>query len=128
LTDAALWSRLAETPYDDIRLSVIDFLQEKTALPGADATKLENVWRSVLLGVHRGGRQKAKAVRQIAHAIVENPARGEALLAVLAVAVRSVRGPEARAGLAAVVSVVEALPQLADAVRRVLPEMKLVAG
>ena len=40
-------------------------------------------------------------------------------------AVRSVRGPEARAGLAAVVSVVESRPQLADAVRRVLPEMKL---
>jgi AmiR/NasT family two-component response regulator len=79
----------------------------------------------VLLGVHRGGRQKAKAVQQIAHAIVENPARSETLLPVLAVAVRSVRGPEARAGLAAVVSVVEALPQLADAVRRLLPEMKL---
>jgi hypothetical protein len=37
-----------------------------------------------------------------------------------------VRGPEARAGLAAVVSVVEAQPQLADAVRRHLPEMKFM--
>jgi hypothetical protein len=125
LADAALWSRLAETPYDDVRLRMIDFLQTQTKLPGADANQLENVWRSVLLGVHRGGRQKAKAVQQIAHAIVENPARSEALLPVLAVAVRSVRGPEARAGLAAVVSVVAALPQLADAVRRHLPEMKL---
>jgi hypothetical protein len=127
LTDAALWSRLAETPYDDLRLCVIDFLQEKTALPGADVNKPENIWRSVLLGVHRGGRQKAKAVQQIAHAIVENPARSETLLPVLAVAVRSVRGPEARAGLAAVVSVVEAQPQLTDAVRRALPEMKLAS-
>jgi hypothetical protein len=125
LADAALWSRLAETPHDDLRLCVIDYLQEQTALPGADAGKLENIWRSVLLGVHRGGRQKAKAVQQIARAIVENPARGETLLPVLVVAVRSVRGPEARAGLAAVVGVVEALPQLAEAVRRVLPEMKL---
>jgi len=126
LADAALWSRLAETPHDDLRLRVIDFLQRQTELPGADADKLENVWRSVLVGVHRGGRQKAKAVRQIANAIVENPARSEILLPVLAVAVRSVRGPEARAGLAAVVSIVETLPQLADAVRRVLPEMKLM--
>lgn len=128
LTDARLWSRLTETPHDDLRLRVIDFLQTQTKLPGADADKLENIWRSVLLGVHRGGRQKAKAVQQIAHAIVEHPARSEALLPVLVVAVRSVRGPEARAGLAAVVSVVEAQPQLADAVRRVLPEMKLEAA
>jgi hypothetical protein len=126
LDDAGLWSRLAETPYDDVRLRVIDFLQRQITLPGTDANQLENIWRSVLLGVHRGGRQKAKAVQQIAHAIVENPARVESLLPVLAVAVRSVRGPEARAGLAAVVSVVEAQPQLADAVRRHLPEMKLL--
>ncbi len=125
LADAALWSRLAETPYDDLRMRVIDLLQKQTELPGADAGKLENVWRSVLLGVHRGGRQKAKAVQQIANAIVANPARVENLLPVLAVAVRSVRGPEARAGLAAVVTVIEAAPQLADAVKRYLPEMKL---
>ena len=126
INDATLWSRLAETPYDDVRLRVVDFLQEKTSVPGTNAAKLEHVWRSVLLGVHRGGRQKAKAVQQIAHAIVENSARSEKLLPVLAVAVRSVRGPEARAGLAAVVSVIEAHPQLTDALRRVLPELKLL--
>ena len=126
LNDATLWSRLVETPYDDVRLRVVDFLQERTTVPGADADKLEFVWRSVLLGVHRGGRQKAKAVQQIARAIVEDSTRSEQLLPVLAVAVRSVRGPEARAGLAAVVSVIEAAPQLTEAVRRVLPEMKLL--
>lgn len=126
LKDAALWSRLAETPYDDVRLRVVDFLQERTKLPGTNADQLETIWRTVLLGVHRGGRQKAKAVQQIADAIVENPARGESLLPVLAVAVRSVRGPEARAGLAAVVRVAEALPQLGEAVRRFIPEMKML--
>jgi|WetSurMetagenome_2_1015567.scaffolds.fasta_scaffold27476_2 hypothetical protein len=125
LADPSLWSRLAETPYDDVRLRVIDFLQRQTTLPGADPARLENIWRAVLLGVHRGGRQKAKAVQQIAQVIVENPTRSDALLPVLAVAVRSVRGPEARAGLAAVVRVVEALPQLADAVRQLVPELKL---
>jgi hypothetical protein len=124
LADPLLWSRLAETPYDDVRLRLIDSLERQTKLPGANADTLENVWRSVLLGVYRGGRQKAKAAQQIARAIVENPARGELLLPVLAVAVRSVRGPEARAGLAAVVGILEALPQLAEAVRRLLPEMK----
>jgi hypothetical protein len=124
LSDATLWSRLAETPHDDLRLRVVDYLQRQTKLPGADANQLENIWRCVLLGVHRGGRQKAKAVRQISQAIVKNPERVEALLPVLAVAVRSVRGPESRAGLAAVVSLAEARPQLAEAVRRHLPEMK----
>jgi hypothetical protein len=124
LIDASLWSRLAETPHDDLRLRVIDFLQRQTKLPGTDGNQLENVWRSVLLGVHRGGRQKAKAVRQISQAIVENPQRVETLLPVLAVAVRSVRGPESRAGLAAVVTLTEARPELTEAVRRHLPEMK----
>jgi hypothetical protein len=124
LGDPALWSRLAETPHDDIRLRVVDYLQRQTKLPGADANRLENVWRSVLLGVHRGGRQKAKAVRQISQAIVENPQRVDTLLPVLAVAVRSVRGPESRAGLAAIVTLAEARPELAEAVRRHLPEMK----
>jgi hypothetical protein len=120
-----LWSRLAETPYDDVRLRLIDYLQRQTELPGADPTNLQHLWRSVILGVHRGGRQKAKAVQQIARAIVEDPARGDALLPVLAVAVRSVRGPEARAGLAAVMSVFELRPQLAEDIRRHLPEMKI---
>ena len=124
LTDPALWSRLAETPYDDLRLRVVDYLQRQVKLPGTDPAQLEGIWRSVLLGVHRGGRQKAKAVRQIAQAIIENPARVESLLPVLAVAVRSVRGPKARAGLAAVVSLVDARPQLAEPVRRFLPELK----
>ena len=124
MDDAMLWSRLVETPYDDLRLKVVDYLERRVKLPGTEAERLQSVWRSVLLGVHRGGRQKAKAVRQIAQAIVEDPARGETLLPVLAVAVRSVRGPEARAGLAAVVSAVEARPQLVEAVRRHLPELK----
>ena len=124
LGDPALWSRLAETPHDDIRLRVVDYLQRQTKLAGADANRLENIWRSVLLGVHRGGRQKAKAVRQISQAIVENPQRVDTLLPVLAVAVRSVRGPESRAGLAAVVTLAESRPELAEAVRRHLPEMK----
>lgn len=128
LADATLWSRLAETPHDDLRLRVVDFLQRETKLPGADATKLETIWRSVLLGVHRGGRQKAKAVQQVARAITENPASVDSLLPVLAVAVRSVRGPEARAGLAAVISVAEAQPQLLSAIRRLLPELKFAEG
>jgi hypothetical protein len=79
------------------------------------------------LGVHRGGRQKAKAAAQLAEAIARTPDQAEQLLPVLSVAVRSIRAPEMRAGLAAVVSLVEARPELAAAVRKHLPELELEA-
>ena len=86
---------------------------------------MATLWRSVLLGVHRGGRQKAKAVQQIARAIVENPASVESLLPVLAAAVRSVRGPEWRAGLVGVVGLVERNSDLQPLVQRLFPELML---
>jgi hypothetical protein len=123
--DASLWSRLVETPYDDIRLPLVDLLQKRAKLPGRTSEDLVPVWSAVLHGVHRGGRQKAKAVRQVASAIVKDPAQANALLGVLSVAVRSVRAPEMRAGLAAIVGAVEARPELADAVTRLLPELQI---
>lgn len=124
LADATLWSRLAETPHDDLRLRFVDYLQRQAELPATAANQLATVWRAVLLGVHRGGRQKAKAVQQIAQAIIGEPAKAESLLPVLAAAVRSVRGPESRAGLAAVMAVLEAQPQLASMIHQALPELK----
>jgi len=126
--DPALWCRLVETPHDDIRLGLIDLLARRVSLPGTSADTLEGVWCSVLLGVHRGGRQKLKAVRQIARAIREDGSRAAALLPVLAVAVRSIRGPEHRTGLAAVAELLVARPDLEPATRQTLPELRLVPG
>jgi hypothetical protein len=80
-----------------------------------------------VLGVHRGGRQKPKAVRQLASAIAEDPSLAERLAPVLAVAVRSIRGPEQRAGLSAVVGLVEQSPGVLPLFQRLLPELKLPA-
>lgn len=124
-SDPLLWARLTETPYDDLRLCLVDALEQRARLPGADADDLERVWCSVLLGVHRGGRQKAKAVDQVGRALRRRPEAADRLLPVMAVAVRSVRGPEHRAGLAAVVEAVEARPELAHLVQAVLPELEL---
>lgn len=126
--DSALWSRLSETPFDDLKLRLIDHLTLRAKQPAVLSTDLTPLWSAVLLGVHRGGRQKAKAVQQIGAAIVADPSRLHALLPVLAVAVRSVRLPEVRAGLAAVVGAVEARPELAGEVRRYLPELDLRLG
>jgi len=133
--DPVLWSRLTETPYDEVRLKLVDHLERRASTDdetsthrldvGLQSDALTPIWCSVLLGVHRGGRQKLKAVRQLGAALTANPARTEQLLPVLAVAVRSVRRPEARAGLAAVVGVLESRPELGDLVKRHLPELVL---
>ncbi len=122
-SDPGLWCRLLETPYDDLRLPLIDELARRATLPGAGIDDLAPVWCSVLLGVHRGGRQKIKATQQIARKLAENPASAEKLLPVLVAAVRSVRGAESRAGLAAVMAAVEARPELGPLVRQQLPEL-----
>jgi hypothetical protein len=123
--DALLWSRLLETPYDDVRMRFVTALEVRGAAPGVSADMLSHLWSSVLLGIHRGGRKKLTALRQISRAVSEDPAHAEVLLPVLAVAIRSVRPPEARAGLAAVVTVVEARPELAQRVTSFLPELQL---
>jgi hypothetical protein len=125
--DPALFARLLETPYADVRLRLVELLKKKASLPGVSASDLGPVWASVLLGVERGGRQKLAATAQIARALVSHPEKGPELAPVLAVAVRSIRGPERRAGLAAVMQVIEETPQLAEAIRAALPELKTVA-
>lgn len=123
-TDAALWSRLVETPYPDLRRRMIDTLALRAEKPPVHAEDLAPVWTTVLLDVHRGGRQKLKALRQIAGALTQKP-DAAALLPVLAATVRSIRGPEARAALAAVMTLIAARPELEAAVTTALPELVL---
>ena len=83
------------------------------------------VWSSVLANVNRGGRQKRKAVHQVAEAVGRNTERADTLLPVLAVSLRSVRAPERREALSAIASLVENHPELSDQVARELPELHL---
>ncbi len=122
--DAGLWARLVETPYDDLRLSIVDLLALR-ALPGTSADSLESLWCSVLVAVHRGGRQKSKAVRQIGDAIRANPKRADALIPVLSVAIRSVRPAEARAGLSSLVAAADTNPELSATIQKLIPELNL---
>jgi hypothetical protein len=125
--DAALFARLTETSHDDLRLKLIEELHRRTTLPGTNSQSLKVLWASVLLGVQRGGRQKLQATRQLAEAIVENPVLVHDLLPVLAVAVRSIRPAEMRAGLVAVLHVIDARPELAKEIAAQLPELALAA-
>src|SRR5207253_7084321 len=110
-----LWQKLLESPYDDVRLLLIAELEDRvtgreTALSGSaplDATQLRLLWATVLLNIHRGSRAKPIALAQLARRLEQKPEEAGVLLPILAVALRSIRGPEWRAGLAAVVQLVE---------------------
>jgi hypothetical protein len=119
--DPVLWGRISETPFEDLRLRVVEALARRHATLAPDA--LTALWISVLLGVHRGGRSKLKALVQVKEAILTDETHAPRLIPVLATAVRSIRGPEARAALSAVVSMIAERPALEPAVAAALPEL-----
>ena len=124
--DAALWARLVETPFDDVRLRIVECLHRRTKLPAAETDALAPIWCAVILGVHRGGRSKLKAISQVQAAILKQPARSTELLPVLAVAIRSLRLPERRSALAAVASIVREHPQFHVELQSLVPELQWI--
>lgn len=129
--DVKLWRRLLESPYDDVRLALIAELERRA---GKEATLALNValdpemvrllWASVLLNIHRGHRAKPVAVAQITRRLARHASDAPVLLPILGVALRSIRGPEWRAGLAAVMELLEREPGLGPLVRQTFPELK----
>ena len=121
--DPVLWARLTETPFEDVRLRLVQCLEKRSRLPGLESDSLTNVWCSVLLGVHRGGRTKSKAMNQMQVAVLARPDLADSLLPVLAVAVRSLRAPERRGALSALATMIVRQSQLQSAIHRHLPEL-----
>ncbi len=125
-----LWAKLVESPYDDVRVSIVRHLErfssaDRTLQDLLAGAPMETVWATVLLNIHRGGRAKRMAASQIAGAIERDPGRSGALLPLLAAAARSIRAPEFRSGLAAVVRAATRRPEVAEQVGRHFPELKL---
>ncbi len=125
-----MWAKLVESPYDDVRISIVRHLEKFAEIDTAlrvllARAPLETVWATVLLNIHRGSRAKRLAASQVADAIEREPGRAAQLLPLLAVAARSIRAPEFRAGLAAVVRTAVRRPEVAEAVARHFPELKL---
>lgn len=129
--DVTLWQRQLESPYDDIKFHLIQLLEGEIALehPGAvDRSRLAPelirfLWASVLLNIHRGSRVKPKVVSQILERLKRYPQEARELLPLLAVSLRSIRGPEWRAGLAGVVQLIEHRPDLESLVFQTFPEL-----
>ncbi len=130
--DVTLWQRLMESPHDDVRLPLAADLEARLAKGDAkldlslslDPDRLRLLWASVLLNVRRGGRVKPRVVEQVAHRLRHRPEEAEALLPLLGVALRSLRAPERRAALVAVVRLVEDRPESIPLVRRAFPELQ----
>ena len=125
--DPRLWVKLIETPYADVRDAIVDKLEVRVKYSFADGDEMAPLWSAVILGVHRGGRQKLKAIRQIVGAIKRKPGRAERLSPVLAIAVRSIRGPERRAGLAAVAELAASDSKLYASFGELIPELNMPA-
>jgi len=129
--DVQIWQRLLESPYDDVRLSLVADLEQRVAQgdPAAaaqaalDPELVRFLWASVLLNIHRGGRTKPVVVQQMVRRASRRPEEAPLLLPILGVALRSIRGPEWRAGLAGVVRLVEQHPELEGPMRQAFPEL-----
>ncbi len=121
--DPLVWARAAESPYDQVRCWLLRALErfEDEARIAGDQHRL--LWTTVLLGVHRGGREKQAALRQLTQAIVKDPARAAELLPLLAAALRSLRLPERRAACASIVTVLVRRPELAQQISVLFPEL-----
>lgn len=120
--DSTIWHHLIESPYDDMRGQLIQHLEVRAteAAPGS----LQFLWASILLNIAGAGRHKSGIVSQVSKRLAEYPAEADRLLPLLAVAVRSLRGPEFRAGLAGIVSLGENKPDLLPFIRQRFPELE----
>ncbi|HEX3148851.1 MAG TPA: hypothetical protein VHR66_12290 [Gemmataceae bacterium] len=121
--DPTFWHYLIESPYDDVRGRLVAELSRRTE--GADPDAVCLLWATVLLNVARGGRQKPGVITEVVNRLASQRDEADRLLPLLAVAVRSVRGPEFRVGLAAIVGLAERQPSLLPAIQRQFPELQL---
>jgi hypothetical protein len=127
-----VWQKLLESPYDDVRLQIIAELERQTTTPRTlaergqlDVELVRFLWATVLLNIHRGGRSKPLVVRQMVERLTRHPAEAALLLPILAVALRSLRGPEWRAGLTGVVQLTERNRDLLPLVHSTFPELRM---
>ncbi|MCI0681207.1 MAG: hypothetical protein L0Y71_03810 [Gemmataceae bacterium] len=133
--DVQIWQRLFESPYDDVRLKLVGYLENRYARRGLampanvplDPEHVRLLWATVLLNIQRGSRTKPLVVGQLVRRLTERPDDAAALLPILKVALRSVRGPEWRVGLAGVVTLFERQPQLDKVIQESFPELQMVS-
>ena len=95
--DPAFWAALMESPYDDVRTALVERLQRRRSLPGAGGGAVPRSGRACFsTSTAAGGRSLPRSADQRRRR--RRPEIASTLLPVVAVAIRSVRAPEARHG------------------------------
>jgi hypothetical protein len=126
--DPHLWLKLVETPYDQVRFSLLELLGAVLdAAPShldesLSTDRYVRLLAAVILCVDRGSRSKPKSVRQLASLAVRQPQQAAVVIPVLAIAARSIRPPERAAGLSGLATIVDRHPDLASQVDEAMPE------
>lgn len=127
--DVTVWQRLLESPFDNLRVRLVAMLEERAkergGLEAFSPGLVRFLWASVLLNIHRGGRAKPFVIRQIIERLGRKPNEADELLPIVAVALRSTRGPEFRVGLAGLASFVAKFPQHRGTIENRFPELQL---
>jgi hypothetical protein len=123
--DVETWRKLLESPHDDIRLALVSKLEARAGGGFGETEGLRALWAAVLLNVHRGSRAKPGVVNQVLRRLEASPDEAPKLLPLLGVALRSVRDPERRSALVAIVQLVERRGEVAALVRSSFPELQI---
>ncbi len=114
---------MAESPYSDVRDALVASLEHWQAK--LEPSSVHHLFARTLLSVRNGGRPKQAVLRHLSEAVLQEPARTEELMPLLAIALRSIRGRERRFALAAIAKGVFARPQIRQTVERLIPELSL---
>ncbi|MDA7980824.1 MAG: hypothetical protein MPJ50_18875 [Pirellulales bacterium] len=122
--DPLFWSRVLETPYDDLRLQLVSILDARVPSPETQNVH-RDAWRQVLVSIHRGSRLKLFVIEQLRTAIVSAKQVAEADLQALVLLARSPRTSERRHAVSCIVQLCEQRSDVWLWFQRELPELKI---
>jgi hypothetical protein len=126
-----LWAALAESPHADARAFLLALLaRERDVLEATllGEKSLHHLWATTLLEVNRGSRAKQRALDQLGRRIESQPQLADELLPLLVIALRSVREPERRGALGALVRAATRQPEVREAIARHAPDITFGAA
>ncbi len=128
--DPFLWNRLMETPFPDLRIKISNEMEKNRGkkIDISGPLDLERIWIVSLMDPHRGANQRPGVIRRIKEAIKNDAGLLDRFLPLLIFAARSVRNPEKRAGLAAILELIELCPDQAPKILGKMPELSLVSN
>lgn len=122
-----VWAAMAESPHADVRDKVVLELEARHKAARLLADKqLAQLWATTLLDIRRA-KLKPRALGVMGASLFAHPERADDLLPLLRIALRSLRPPERRPALAALMRAAHAHPSVRSAIRKHLPELELGA-